>query len=1186
MPLAGGASSKAGLDYELQWTVNCMLRVMRSEVASIRLEPPGKEGEGVEFSLSTSAGIEYHQVKRQLAGTGRWSLASLASEGVLHHFYQKLNDPSATCMFVSTHAAHPLDELADRARKSENFASFKHHFLESKRWREHFETLHSGWGASSEEETYQRLARIFVRTIDEYDLRDLAESKIETCVSGNPSNVLDVLSQFAIAQTHHNLTHERLWEHLRSRGLDQRASGQENDVELVISDLTSAYLAGIQPVGIDGVTIPRPEVNQIFAELGDKESKNIVLLTGKAGVGKSSAIAQVLDEMNGRNEPVLSFRLDRHEASATPHELGQAIGLPASPVSVLANVSAGRNCMLVIDQLDAISLASGRNSDFFDCIGAMLREAKNHPNIWVLVACRKFDVENDPRIRELISAQGIAREVLLAEFDDATVKKVVAKLGIDPDSLTPKQVELLSLPVHLRMLADVTRGELDAPLRIQTAKGLYDAFWDEKKRVLRKQAGDSHVQEVADLMAESMSDRQALSVPASVLDSHGEIVDLMASENIVVKDGSRVSFFHESFFDYIFARRMVENRFDGVQFTLEQGQSLFVRSQIRQILLHQRETYPADAQRNLSALLSHPDIRAHLKNILLALVGSLDNPTQDEWVVIEPLLGTEHSDQAWRAINGSTAWFDLLDSIGVIRQWLRSDDEKLLNRAIWFLVSIQDRRADRVAEHLSPFLGVSDSWNQSLKGLIVYSQIGASRTFFDFALKTIEAGIFDDLLGPNGDGFGTWYRAKQLEESEPEMACELAAAYCRRLMYLLQTRRDTWSFLHVGQDVGGEVMERLAGSVPKNFVELLLPFLNGVLEIRAKKNVAPPWRDPVWASGIRTGGLKRGFDGGFILAMESSLRWLAKYEPEEFRRRAQAFKVSEYAAIQNLLMRAYEANGRLFANEAVRYLLEDLHGRVSASSLSSTSDRVIESLIESVSPHCSSENLAELEKGILEHYPDYELSFDTRRIRGASQLALLESVDVSRLSGPARRRLQELHRKFGEYQRKTPDDLTGGRVRSPIPKSAIAKMNDDNWLRAMSKYSSDDRANTRDDWLKGGATELSRELETQVKENPSRFARLIHRMPDDANVNYFEAILQGLADPEVDLDMELVVSACLRCDKVPNRPLGRWITQPLARFPNAILSDDALKMIAWYAPSIPILNPAGGHSARQGRKAK
>lgn len=1164
MPLPGGASSKFGLEYELVWTVNCMLRVMQDDALSIRLEPPGEEGQGVEFAIETNYGVDYHQVKRQLGGVGHWSLASLTNEGVLQQFYQKLDDPSATCRFISTHTAHPLDELADRARQSVNYASFRIHFLASDQWANQFDTLHSRWGASGKEDTYQRLKRVFVHTIDEYDLRELAKSKIEAHVSGNSDNVLDVLSQFALTQTHQNLTPDAIWTHLHSRDFGRRVLGQ--DVADVMKELNETYLAGIQPVSIGGQTVQRSEVPQILTMFGSEESNNIVLLTGRAGVGKSSVIAQVLDKMNNRGESVLSIRLDRLEASATPRELGQALGLPESPVSVLANVAAGHNCLLIVDQLDAVSLASGRNSDFFDCINAMLREAKRHPNVWVLVACRKFDVDNDPRIRDLITAGGIAQEAPLAEFDELTVREVVAKLGIEPGRLSSKQIELLSLPVHLRLLAEVSSGESSTPLGFQTAKELYDRFWDEKKRVLRGRMDTTAVQKVAELMAESMSERQALSVPVSILDEHHEVVDFMASENILVKDGARVSFFHESFFDYIFARRMVHNNFDAVQFIIEQGQSLFVRSQIRQVLLHQRDVYPEDALNNAEAILNHTDIRVHLKDIVLALLGSLSDPTADDWYMVEQLLDTELSERVWRAVNGSAVWFDVLDSIGTLRLWLTSDDEHLVNRTIWLLQSVQEKRADRVAKLLSPFLGASESWNQRLKTLIVYSEVGASRAFFEFALDTIEAGIFDDLLGPNGDSFGTWYRAKQLAKNEPKMACELAAAFCRRLVKLLETTADTWTFLHAGQGTSGEVMEELAVSVPKMFVESLLPFLNGVLDISADKNVTPPWRDPVWASGIRTNGMMKGLDSGFILAMESSLRWLAKNEPDEFRMRAQALHGSEYAAVHNLLMRAYEADGRLYADESVQYLLEDLHARIKASQLSSTSDNGIESLIESVTPHCSSKNLTELEQAILEYYPQYERKSFDRRVWGASQMRLLVCVDSSRVSDTARRRLQELHRKFAEYLKASQYiDIEGGEVRSPISHEAAQKMSDDNWLGAMHCYSSDRRSGTDGDWLKGGAVELSRELETQVKEAPARFAHLIHRMPDDANDNYFYAILQGIAESDIGLSVELAVSTCLRCDKIPGRPLGRWITQPLTRYSDSILPQEALELIAWYA---------------------
>ena len=86
MPLLGGPTDKFGNRYEGRWTVNCMIDVMDERADAIRLEPPGAEGEGVEFWVRRGDRREYHQVKRQHSVRGSWTLTDLGSRGVLTHF--------------------------------------------------------------------------------------------------------------------------------------------------------------------------------------------------------------------------------------------------------------------------------------------------------------------------------------------------------------------------------------------------------------------------------------------------------------------------------------------------------------------------------------------------------------------------------------------------------------------------------------------------------------------------------------------------------------------------------------------------------------------------------------------------------------------------------------------------------------------------------------------------------------------------------------------------------------------------------------------------------------------------------------------------------------------------------------------------------------------------------------------
>ena len=181
---------------------------------------------------------------------------------------------------------------------------------------------------------------------------------------------------------------------------------------------------------------------------------------------------------------------------------------------------------------------------------------------------------------------------------------------------------------------------------------------------------------------------------------------------------------------------------------------------------------------------------------------------------------------------------------------------------------------------------------------------------------------------------------------------------------------------------------------------------------------------------------------------------------------------------------------------------------------------------------------------------------------------LLEGADTNRLSSKAYKRLRELRAKFGEELSREPNDgPVGGFVSSPISLGDARLMSDDEWLMAFEEYSSSSPRDDQDHFLVGGAHQLSQVLETLVKEDPYRFARLAQRMPDGANTAYFGAILRGIK--ETDIDMATAVATCLRCNDIPSRPLGRWITQTLACVTESPLPDEALSMIAWYATEDP-----------------
>ena len=1121
-----------------------MTRVLTGEADSITLEPLGESGS--EFCVKTRSGVEYHQVKRQISGAGNWSLSRLASKkvGVLGYFYQKLDDPNATCVFVSGHSAHPLDELASRARDAGSFLDFNDTFMSTDVWSKNFSALRYHWGNADMEDVYQCLKRVYVHTIDEPQLRELVITKLELLVNDRAETALEVLSQFALRKNHQNLKSAEIWQHLESHGFSEQTWGQS--VANSIRELTESYMAGIQPVGIGGEVVDREELGRIFSVFDDDE-KRVALVTGKAGAGKSSLIHQAISEAQTRGWTVLALRVDHLDPHLKkPTDVGASLELPASPANSLAGVAGGRDCLLAVDQLDAVSLASGRNPEFFDCIGAVLEQTRHHPNMRVISACRKFDLDNDPRLRHLVGDDGIAREVPLGPFDDATVRSLATKMGLNAAALSPRQVELLSLPIHLRLLSESIADGGVSPMDFRTPKDLYDRFRSSKWANLeRRGLKRAHIRNVTNLMLEYMNDREVLFVPDSRLDEYERVVSVMESENILIRDKSNISFFHESFFDYLFARSVADSGdFDMAAHVIQHDQSLFMRSQVRQILLHQREASPRDALRNVKRILADERIRPHLKSIVIALLGSLDDPKEEEWDAIEPFLDSQMSNRVWGAINGAPPWFDLLYRLGIVQRWL--ENETLADRAAWFIESVHKDRSDAVAKSLSPYIGRPAPWDNRLMGLVSRFHLGSGRGIFDLALQVVETGALDGYAPA-----AIWWRIEDLAKTKPEWACELTARFFDRLL-------ASSAYVADPHGTGGRITRNLAKAAPEKFASELMPFALKAAAIDRQDPAYLTWNSQIYFEGSDS------LDQNFPMAMESAMRWLAQNRPDSFRTYAESLKDSMHPMPHRLLARSYEANGERFADEAVEYIIESpsrLAGVVYLDKTEATGQ-----LIKSVTPYCSPENMARLERTILEYRPEWERL--DRRFSGYSQLILLKSIEPSRLSDKASDRLRELKRKFPDAPPSSPTRgvIAGGTVKSPIPEISARKMSDDDWLGAINKYSFDwPSPSSGDSLFVGGAIELSRVLETLAKEYPARFANLIHRMPDDANVYYFDVVLKGIMGSA--LDEDAVVDACLRCHKIPSRPLGIPIVRLLESLPK--IPKKGLEMIAWYATQSP-----------------
>lgn len=1180
MPLPGGASEKYGNRFEGKWTAYCLARVMAEEADSIRIEPPGFEGDGCEFFVQNGALLEYHQVKRQHALPGAWSLSELARNGVLKNAFEKSNKPENVFVFVSAISAGALSEIADASQKAANLSEFKNEFLKGTK-SEAWDQLLGEWrllieqkmkasirASPSEREViaFDHLRNIHVRTIDEESLAEMVDIKLRTLICGAQERVRNDLCAIALESIHKTLFADSIWTHLANLGHRRMDYSKDLSVLASVNDLNRRYETMIKPIA-DGISIPREETEKAFRILTGDESKRSVLVSGEAGVGKTVILGQVIGKVRTAEIPHLYFRVDRLEPTELPQNVGSQLGLPAGPVEVLGGVAKGRVCVLIVDQMDAVSLVSGRNPEFFACIHEIIRQAEAFPNMRLLLACRRFDLEKDNRLRELTSEHGPAQEINTKPFSITDVKIVLEKLGCKPSDFSDRQLELLRLPLHLCVFAQIANQNKNAAVSFTSAVDLFNSYWDQKRRAVSKRLGSQPDQWLAvlDRLCDSMTQRQTLFVPENeVLDDYERIVRAMESENILVLDGHRIGFFHEGFFDYVFARRFTAKRKDLIEYVKSGEQYLFKRAPLRQILLHAHAIDHKDFVVQLRRVINDPTIRFHLKKCAMESATKINHSSTELWQLLEELLSGGNgalAREASRVLYASPSWFPFLHGKGLLRKWLVSSDTEHNNRAMLMIQNHIQLYPGESVELLEPYVGASAEWNARILNAIWHRVLSTDRRVFDLFLRMVE--IDAVVVGGHLD---FWTCIYDLPKNRPAWAAEAVGSYFGRVLKKIRMEDIQWHFLpHDG--TGERLLPEIAVNAPQAFVENVLPFFLAVVTGIAQERDGKLQLDRVWSMRMYREEPMH-LEDAVLLGLETALRTLAEKLPKEFKKYVdQLIPYGKHDSANFLLVRSLAVAPREFANISVDYLVDNpqrLECGWAAAGGGDFSYWAARELVEHASKSCSPERFSRLEQIMLAYFPLWERSKHGYKQRGHWHMVMLPALTSDRADPLVKARIDELKRKFPKFKIRAPIPSKVHMVGSPIESKAAKRMTDEQWLRAIERYNTEDglrRLPGR--FLEGGAHQLSDVLEMATKRDPERFARLSAQFPADAHAYYFHAVLRGLKD--VGANKEMVFDVVRRLHGLPAKPGGHYVVGAITKFGKEDIPDDILGIVGWLA---------------------
>jgi len=736
MTTSGGISTLTGIRYQVKVVMYHLIGVLRGDVQMVRYEPRSsalstrEEPSPVhldDFSVLLASG---RKVFGQAKSTEKpnWTPTRLHNEGVLQQFFdQHQEEPEAELRFVSNARSTCLEGLSERARQSVSSQEFIGSL--SEKLRGELEDI-AGKTATTPDWWWSVLKCVKVLTLNEAHI----EQQIRNYASDrypDAEKLVALLRGTIEERPGAELTNERLLSVLENAGLFAIAVGLSESVKAIFRRSSSRLRT--YPDDIAGRHIEREEVGTICAWCTDETSSGAIgLLLDLKGMGKSVILADVLKCLEADEIPVLAIKADTLTEVKDAESLRGALGLPATPERLLttAVAEAGR-AVLLVDQLDALSLTFVKEHDCLQANLSLVARAASIKGVAVVASCRSFDYQFDPNLRSVKTQ----KEFHIKPLSDEQVQQVLDPLGVDWKALTEDERNILRVPHYLNLFCRAGfRKQAAGPI---TVHGLYEQLWMD---TVQAPSAPARTEEALYVLIDQISETQRLAQPVVIMDSLREEYNYLQSTGILRADGSICSLFHQGFFDYSWARRFV--RLGGaICATIKQSpQGFFERPQVLQVLTYLRDVDPAKvlnelkllidstlpheiqrqfdlkpgrryrwARKILTALFGRP-IRYHLRQLAFDWFGQQRSLTPEEKQFGRQLVSRPSSrEQFLPGSRRNAEWFDALQP--VLTQFLHADDSTVNDQAVRFLHSVCDSRPSAVFDMLRAQLGRSDEWN-------------------------------------------------------------------------------------------------------------------------------------------------------------------------------------------------------------------------------------------------------------------------------------------------------------------------------------------------------------------------------------------------------------------------------------------------------------------------------------------
>ncbi|MBJ6146387.1 NACHT domain-containing NTPase [Hymenobacter sp. BT559] len=733
MARKGGPANLAGVDYQILYTA-CRFAeaitqgnivALRPEAHLTDLQPdptgpvlptvPGAPAiDDLTITHEGGAATEYVSLK-QLAGQAYWNATQFISRGLLDKFFQQYQkDPEAWLILVSQSPPDPdlrdCVERAGRAKPGQLATLESGPLAVYQKLATHLKENYLP-AATTEAVLLHFFSRIVLDIWSAEQGREIMHLRLQPHTQDAPA-AGRILYEYAMraGREQRRITPDDIRRELTSKGQPLILPPAVTDIQQQLEDVSKALAAVPATVGhLPGHHLTRPEVTSlvewVLAPLPparseeEKDAARCRVVTGGAGAGKTVVLRDVYQALRQLQLPVLALKADRIKGislGALRREIKEnGLTHPINPALAVA-ATPERPAVVLIDQLDALSMCLGADRGMLTSYTELLGELQRVSHIRFIISCRTFDLQHDPELAPFRKAERIE----VGELSKEQVDEALQAAGVGTAAgLSPAVIRLLQTPLHLAIYCaldpETRTGEAATSLQ-----GLYHQLLHDHLLSPRRLPTNIETNRVKSLLydlAEAMNKKQQLTLPSIKWKERDiEVCRFLETQGILSSVGpgqQQLTFFHQTFYEYLFARQFVTREQSLSSFVLASGQGLFLRPLIQQVLMFQRGNDFDAYLRDVQTLLTAPACRFHIKLLLVQYLATQPRPEPAEVQLVQSLI-LPHARLAWPFVESvsSRPWLELLAAPAVFPQ-LSSEMEaappgmvpSLPNTLIWVM---------------------------------------------------------------------------------------------------------------------------------------------------------------------------------------------------------------------------------------------------------------------------------------------------------------------------------------------------------------------------------------------------------------------------------------------------------------------------------------------------------------------